>query len=215
MPINRYQYTITKVPRDESARRELLANKPPAWEYLLFGGMLAQGLQRTEPKWRDYRLGIAPFVGPSIRKEDLANEMVERLSRGSAIVSKLDKLFDPQVQELAFGAPGKPGDPDLIEHIAARTVDMYEGLLDWATELRALRLPEGAEELIDLAVLLVEQPIDATRDFIKAYVQKIEYAMESLLDGSKDQVNLSLGLIFSVPSTVVKDFEKYLAKILK
>lgn len=208
------QYFIKRVPRDESSRRELLATEPPGWEYLLFASGLALGLQRTEPKWRDYRLGLASQTGAKIARSDLPTEMSDRMSRAGAISANLEKLFSPQTQEQAFGAPGMPGVPELIEHIAGRTVQMYEDLLDWVAELRSLRLPDGAKELSELGALFVEQPIAETRTFINTYIVQIENVMDHLASGSSEPVQMDLALTFSLDPIVSKNFQEALEKAL-
>ncbi|MFJ6537458.1 hypothetical protein ACIQH5_14665 [Paenarthrobacter sp. NPDC091711] len=205
---------IVLVPRDESSRLELLATRPPVWEYLLFAAFLYEGLQRTEPKWRDYSLGIAPYVGPQIDLEELPNKISDLMSRAGAIVSNLEKLFAPVAQEAAFGAPGEPGDPDFIEHIANRVVDMYEGLLDWAAEVRSLRVAEQTRDLLEIAASFVKQPIEDTRGRVKDFIAQLETAMDRVAKADEEPIELSLPLILTVDPEIPKALEAELRRIL-
>src|SRR2546423_13337338 len=55
-----------RVPRTAEEVKHLIAYRPPWWEYLLFGGLLAQGKEALEPKWRDYEIGYVHPTGQSI-----------------------------------------------------------------------------------------------------------------------------------------------------
>ncbi|MES2171373.1 MAG: hypothetical protein V4479_11730 [Actinomycetota bacterium] len=151
---------MLNVPRDISGRMELLATKPTYWESLYFGAILLEGLDRTEIKWRDHVLGLTMTIGPVVTKQELAHALSERMSRVTFIVSNLGRLFTGPAQEAAFGKLGEHGDPTLIEHMGNRLTQMYEQLLDWADEVRSLRVPDGAaEDLREVAALFAEQPI--------------------------------------------------------
>ncbi|WP_150116995.1 hypothetical protein [Arthrobacter sp. ERGS1:01] len=209
------QYPIRRVPRDESARRELLATMPPVWEYLLFGGALVTGLERTEPKWRDYHLGLKTHVGPTIAKSDLAREVSVRMAGGSTIVSNLDKLLSPKAQALAFGPPGVSGDPALIEHIGIRLVEMYEKLLDWVIEFRSIQAPDNTEKLLEIGCSFLDQPIQETRNSIQKFVSDLENAIDSLDSDAEQPRVLSLEITFKLDSEITDSFLRELERVVR
>ena len=101
-------------PRTLAEQEDLLLRRSPGWEYLLFAGVLQQGRNALETKWRDHELRL-----PSRTRERLdADEAVSYLSaafgRLGSIVEPLTRVFEGQ--QAAFGEPGEPGDPVLIEH---------------------------------------------------------------------------------------------------
>jgi hypothetical protein len=57
---------LIRVPRTPDQQRQLLAQRPQAWEYLLFAGVLAQGMAALEPKWRDHELRYVRRRGPKL-----------------------------------------------------------------------------------------------------------------------------------------------------
>lgn len=208
------EYMFT-VPRDEAARLDLLATRPPFWEYLLFGATLHAGLARTETKWRDYSLGYTMDVGPVITKQDLALAFSSRMASGAAIAKNLEKVISARAQEAAFGLPGEPGDPELIEHMGGRVILLYERLLDWASEVRSLRLPEEARKLPELAVPFVAQPIEATRNFVRAFITNIEGAVASQAAEPGQNIEISMELVFTVEDDATKNFLKELKKAVR
>ncbi len=205
--------SIVTVPRNESSRLELLSVRPPSWEYLLFGYALQAGLERTEPKWRDYHLGYTMEIGPAIHNKDLAHAFDDRISRVGAITSNIVKVISLQAQENAFGPPGTPGDPELIEHMGSRLIMMYEQLLDWAHEIRSLRFEAGAERLPELAVAFVAQPIAETRKFVEDYIAQVEAGIAAYVSGAASPMNITMRLSFELPDAVRKAYEKEIKRV--
>ena len=204
---------VAIVPRDESSRLELLATRPPLWEYLLFGAALYAGIARTEPKWRDYSLGYTLDVGPVVTKSQLLEAMSARISTASAIAANIEKVISQRAQEAAFGLPGVPGDADLIEHMGGRLIALYEKLLDWAAELRSLRLPDAAQSLPELAVAFVAQPIDATRAFVTDYILTLEREITLLSVDPKHEIQILMSLNFTLAPAVSKRFSRELKRV--
>jgi hypothetical protein len=197
------------VPRNPSDRLELLVTKPPSWELLLFGAHLLAGLRRTETKWRDYSMGYSISIGPVIQSEDIPAAVSERMSRAGALVSKVEQIISPHAQELAFGAPGEPGDPSLIAHVADRLIYMYELMLDWADEFMSLRfdVTDGApEDLSRRGALLMWDPINQVRTFVDEYVVLLESKLDELARGTSNTAGIEMRLELSFADGEVDSF---------
>lgn len=206
---------IITVPRDESARLELLALRPPAWEFLLFGAALHAGLNRTEPKWRDHQLGYTMNVGPIIAKDQLAEAMQDRLTRVTFIASNIERVISKRAQDTAFGLPGEPGDPDLIEHMAGRVIMLYEQLLDWAAEMRSLRLPDNAESITELGASFAAQPILASRAFVKEFISVLEGELAKFALDPEYSMNITMAIHFDVDTADSKAFVKAIKRAVR
>lgn len=206
------EHYARQVPRDESGRLELLAIRPPLWEYLLFGNVLCVSRSSYEARWRDYQLGYSLKVGPLIEPTQIPDMISERMSRAAAITRNLELILAPAAQERAFGKPGEPGDAALIEHMAVRLIDLYASLLDWAEETRALRVPDWAERLKGLAVSLMRQPLQRTHDFVDEFIAEIEQAVADLAGGSS-QVKITMELAFTIDDALIREFQKELRRI--
>lgn len=53
------------VPRTAEQRAELLALRPPGWEYVIFASYLA-GQERLAPLWHDHRLELGERIDAAI-----------------------------------------------------------------------------------------------------------------------------------------------------
>jgi hypothetical protein len=206
-------YSIREVPRDESGKMELLARQPPLWEYLLLGNTLYTARAAHEARWRDYELGYALHIGPVVEPGQLKTTLNERLSHATAITSNLERILDLRAQERAFGKLGEPGDAVLIEHMAARLIDLYAMLLGWAEETRALRVPDWAERLKELLVQFVDQPLRRTHEFVDEYIARLEGAINSLASGGSGPIEIDIRLTFTLDDALVREYKKELKRI--
>src|SRR5262249_45150814 len=119
----------TRVPRTPSEKEALLRERPRGWEYLLLGAALYIGRERLEGKWPRFarpphrRLHEITDVAQASRF--VSSEMDQLIG----LTEALERVFTPEVQELAFGPPGVEGDSHRIEHLADRVTSTYEGIL--------------------------------------------------------------------------------------
>lgn len=207
------EYSVRQVPKDESGRLELLALRPPLWEYLLFGNVLHVARSACEARWRDYQLGYSLKIGPVIDPMQIPGVISERMSHASATMSNLERILAPTAQVRAFGDLGEPGDADLIEHMAVRLIDLYALLLGWAEETRALRVPDWAERLKELAVELVRQPLQRTHDFVDEFISEIEQVIANLVEDGTTQLTITMELIFKLEDSSVREFQEELNRV--
>jgi hypothetical protein len=201
------------VPRDESGRLELLARRPPFWEYLLFGNVLYVSRSAYDWTWRDFELGYTVRVGPVIEATQIADTIKERMTHASAIVSNISHILAPAAQDRAFGRPGEPGDSALIQHMASRLIDLYALLLEWAEETRALRVPDWAERLKEIAVTLVRQPIERTHDFVDEFIANLEKVIAKSAEGDTAPVTITMELIYEIDDSVIAEFDRELRRV--
>jgi hypothetical protein len=198
------------VPVTSEEQERLLSARPEGWEYLLFAGMLLQGMNNAEPKWRDHELRIPrgqkreiPFTTDGFRilgRETgwVANQLEAR-----------NRVFGQSVQERAFGPPGEPGDPVEIEYFASGVVATYEVLLDWAAEIRNLTCPSDWVEVRELIAQMVDQPIRQIRTFINRAVEEFS-RLPALLAAQRDggePVRIHLVLALSANDDVINAFQ--------
>jgi hypothetical protein len=138
--------------------------------------------------------------------------MSERLSHANAILGNLERIVAPAAQERAFGKPGEPGNPALIEHMGVRLIDLYALLLGWAEETMALRVPDWAEQLKRLLTAFVSQPLQRTHGFVDEYISQLERAISNLAEGS-DTEEITIHLTFEVDDDLVRNFHKELGHV--
>jgi len=199
---------VTSVPRSESDRLELLGTRPPAWEYLLFGAALLSGLQRTEDKWRDYRLGYTAAPGPALSDTELPQAVDDLMSRAAFLTSNVERVISAQAQLAAFGRPGEPGDVELIEHMASRLIGLYEQMLDWHAEVRSLRVTQRAQDVVTATQAMLGQPPQAVRDFARAFVAQLEQELRRLASGDSHPITITMELEFTVDEGAVRNLRR-------
>jgi hypothetical protein len=163
---------LFQIPTTDEQQADLVREEADWWEYRLFAGVLMQGRIRLEGKWHDHELRLpgGTWLVPTESAPDFLSYESGAISR---YMQTLDRVFDPGVQEQAFGAPGVAGDPSRITHIALAVTKTYEGLMDWAAELRRNRVASEYEELLELNARMVDPLIRQIRDFIQHIADQI------------------------------------------
>ncbi|MGH3192612.1 MAG: hypothetical protein ACRDOL_36260 [Streptosporangiaceae bacterium] len=129
------------LPQNDEQIAQLLSERPPGWEYLLYAGALYAGIEKLETKYSDYMLGYAPRLGAMVGSDDFVHFVKSQLNELEVMVHSLDALFTEQAMEDALGPPGIAGDPNKILHAASRLVRLYGDMLLWAERIRGTAMP--------------------------------------------------------------------------
>lgn len=190
---------INWIPRNLAEQEELVTQKPAGWEYLLFAGVLQMGKQELELKWHDYITGYSRRRGVYLAEEDIHTYIRGLFNDALTIMEPIEPSFSEESQLRMFGPPGESGNSDLIEHYAKRILASYEGLLDWAAEIRGTVYPEKYKRLFEYTALLAERPASDVRRFIDHAVEEIG-KIPALLDNSD-----SGPIVIELPLTVTID----------
>jgi len=192
------------VPRTAKQIDQVLLNRPPAWEYLLFAGYLVVGKSELERKWRDHELGYRSPHGPLIDDADAATILQSALNDTQTYVANATRLLEKEPQERAFGPPGVAGNAEAIEHLAKRLVSVYEDLLDWEARVRGGRVSERFERAFALAANLVATPIREFREFFDTFADEMEQVPQKITAGGP--VTLHLTLVVSINEQALEAF---------
>jgi TIR domain len=155
------------LPLTAGARAAVASARPPHWELLLFAGELRSGSDALVSKWYDHELRQG---GGERRTVSEAAALSSLLSNEMAWVGQqieaLNRVMDPENTAKAFGAPGEPGDPHRVSHLAQSILRIYEALLDWAAGLRNVTAPDVFDEVIEATAAFCDGPINGARKFI-------------------------------------------------
>jgi hypothetical protein len=201
---------VPGVPRTASETEELLAVRPPAWEYLHFAGVLAQGLDALELKWHDHQMQMPRGPRRHLESGELSASIGWIVRRTEALM----RVFDPGIQEKAFGAPGEPGDPVRIRHFAMTIVNTYEALMDWAAELRNTTTPLLLDEAVAIVPQMVDQPLKDIRDFIESAVRETSALPARMAEAKQtgEPITIHLTMVLTVDQQVMDDFSSALQR---
>lgn len=202
-------------PRDREQVMRLLAVRPGAWEYMLWAGLIHQGVKAIESKWRDHQLRLRRPDGERVSTQDVFDLLGTASDRILITMDNLMSVLSPEPQETAFGAPGEPGDPEAIEHIAHRFVTSYEAILDWATDVRSMLVTEELRQLRDIIARMADLPISQIRAFVERIVTETEAAALHVASGSEDQLHITLELKLEMDGAVMKEHTRELRRLRK
>ncbi|MEV8525776.1 hypothetical protein AB0451_16700 [Streptomyces sp. NPDC052000] len=204
---------VNWVPRSIQEQRALISQKPPAWEYLLFAGVLRQGKELLEPKWRDYLIRNGSRTGRYLDKGSARIYLHGIWSDAEFIAERAMSAFDERLQLEAFGAPGEPGNAELIKQSADRIVKSYEDLLDWAAEIRGTVFPEGVKRAFDVAAMAAAQPLTDIRSFIDRTVNSIDEIPARLAQRDPRPITFTLTLELTINEAVMAEFRKEVRRL--
>jgi hypothetical protein len=196
------------IPRTPDETRQLIAYKPTAWEYRLFAGILAQGKEQLETKWRDYEIGYVRPTGKAVTDQEAWDFLAASMNDAQIYLENITRTLSPKAIESALGPPGTPGDPVLIQHMAERVIASYEELLDRAARLRGTRTSDHFKKLFELAAVFTNKPLHQIRDFIDVVVNKIESIPELLKNAQGQKTTLNLDLTVSLEQEVEQQFHE-------
>lgn len=204
---------VNWVPRSPDEQRALISQKPPAWEYLLFAGVLLQGKERLEPKWRDYKTGHGRRTGRYLDDKTALTYLRGLWADAISIGQGINPVFEESAQMEAFGAPGSPGSPENIEHFAGRVVASYEDLLNWAAEIRGTVYPENMKEAFKMGALVAAQPAEDIRNFIDRVVAAFGEIPTLLTQPNRQPIRIDLTLTLTVNDTAIAALVKEVQRL--
>jgi hypothetical protein len=205
--------TIGDVPLTEEDQRTLLRARPNGWEYLLFVGALRQGIDALGRKWHDHELHLPRGERRDVDDEDVPAFLGRELGWLSRLVETSMRMFDPDAQQAAFGAPGEPGDPVRILHFAERIVSMCEELLDWAASIHCVVVSDAFEDVVDILPRMVDQPVREIRDFVNQLYETMSNLSELIATaGEEGNVTIEQSLVLTVDESLVDELTSALRR---
>jgi hypothetical protein len=185
---------LLRSPRTVEQKRELLAQRPEAWEYLLYAGVLWQRRQVLEAKLLDHEIGYARRIGQHFDDSAAFTLVKSAMTDFRACMSNVVRLVKQESRLRAFGLPGQPGDPALIEHIANRFMEVYEEIIDTAARLRGAGVSNKMIPVMDAAAHMVDTPLKQISDFIDQLIVQTDRIPDQLARGEDVTIELALTL---------------------
>lgn len=181
-----------RVPRTTTDEARVLESKPPSWEHLLYAGVLLRRKAALEPKWRDHQIRYRASSGLALDEDAARDALGDLLEQIQGIVDNINRILTGESADRAFGLPGEDGDPDQIDHLANRLMDVYEGLLDWAAGIRSMTVPDNFREAFTALAAFADGPIEQTRAFVDEVVDQIDAVPARLEAGERVELKLTL-----------------------
>jgi hypothetical protein len=88
---------ISRVPRTEAERQQLLLARPDGWEFLYFAAEILHGRDGLESKYRDHQLQYAPRSGDYIPREGIPNFVGRGADDAQRTIAQLTQLLNEEV----------------------------------------------------------------------------------------------------------------------
>jgi len=189
---------------------KIALEKPKAWEYRLFSEILSSGINKSSDLRSDlkYQIGLQKGLKFTDFKELLSwiNNQMPLLER---LISCLSTLTNIAFVE-AVGKSGQAGNPEKINYVAEKMVEVYKKALQWTLDVRLLDVPEDCKNLM----LYLSR-------FCESIIQQVEKLEEELRLGitrilaehakTGAPVTLNIDLTFTLLG--LNDFNKEISRL--
>ena len=175
----------------------LVIERPPFWEYLLFGEVLESEHSKLIGLENDITYEV--FHGKPIILEGTHafSWISKKSSEMLRLIESINKIFDVAFQD-AVGELGVAGDADKIVYVAKKLVSVYERILEWTIEFHETEVDPEFEKLIKLASKLTDNIIQEFKDFLLSFQKNIKEAISVVPENDEQRV-VNLTLKISVP----------------
>lgn len=174
--------------------------RPVAWEYKLFGQVLASGLNELSDKRRDFNYS---FTLTSAKRLQTFNELFDYITSKSEQLLRSISYISTLIYETipdAFGAPGVDGDPDYIIYAADKLVEIYGSIIDWSLDFNTIITEEDFRGLAKS----FSKMCDVTLSDIERFSSEFSEMTRKIPDNISDEnltMKFNITLSLSEPNT--------------
>ncbi len=161
-----YAWPGDRSPRTRRELDEVLADRAPGWEWMYLAGVLYIEAEKLQPAYLDHEVGYAEPTGERVSDDEAGDFLQQAMDDARAIIDKLMRTMEPELQQRAVGAPGEPGDPSRILHLATRWSSTYAAMLSWAGRIRGASHSARYDRMFDLCGHLLDVAIDSYRRWL-------------------------------------------------
>lgn len=171
----------------------LVVERPPYWEYLLFGEALKEALQEHDDLRRDWHYGLTLGTSISATGSEFNKRAQSRMSDALTLAGNVEVLIQ-QVLPEAVGPPGVAGDGRKILYTAARLGSLYREALEWKFSFRRIEVPSELRKLRDITGNLLDEVVQGIESFVDQYNEMLKTAIAELAKGEPVRINLTIRL---------------------
>jgi hypothetical protein len=182
------------IPLTAGELSKVVAERPRFWEVLLFAGVLRREMERLEARWATYTRGLVAHAGAYLSNAEALELATATLDGVKSSIAHFAHTYDEEGKR-AFGPPGAPGDPSLIEQLAVGIVAQFEQLLDIGTRARqANAVPTTDAAVLDLVASVNDQCAGQLHAWVNRVVADVSHLPDAPVaaDGTKRSLDLSL-----------------------
>lgn len=197
--------TIARMATTPAEADALMRDKPRGWEQALFASILVQRRTPLLPRLRDSALGFPAVVTARVSSgRDVSYRVLGFVDEMLSTMRQIERFMAAPAFMGAFSGADEDveADPEEIKHIANRTMDFHERLLELSERCRGMSVPLQYADVVADCALLIDGQLQSFREFIDDFVDVIE-SLPRVLGHASGPVHLgNLGLYLSVDDTV-------------
>jgi hypothetical protein len=192
----------------------LAVEKPPGWEYLLYADILTQSMHALQGKWLSFCYNHTTRATRYTDERSVVQYLNHAMNESVRIVESMAGWLSPTAQIHAFGPPGEPANPSVIEHNARGLCDLFGEWLDLAIELRSVAVPTRISRARELTLLLIEGPILDGQRFLQSIISQLEEIPDLIARRAPGQViNINLTFKPKLDEDILKDHRNEFRKL--
>lgn len=190
----------------QGAALRLVIERPVAWEYRLFGRVMAQEISKAKRLRQDLHYGIGFGKGEHFDNFEVLTWISRKTAVARRITAAMNQIFNVALPD-ALGPPGVPGDPEAIVYAAQKLAESYRSAIEWAIEFQNIQVDDDFRNIVRISARLTENMIREVEEWSEKILREIEETVASLpLSPGKQRV-LDFTLTITVPDMTEFDQE--------
>jgi hypothetical protein len=131
--------------------RQLIADKPKYWEYLLIAELLRDKLEPIKRQWQMLEGGFCVKSITRIPEDQFLIWTIDRMTELQSFAKAVQKILSERLTD-ACGPPGRPGSPVEILRACTLLEEICLEALRWEERVRFAAIPELYDEIRTLFV---------------------------------------------------------------
>jgi hypothetical protein len=215
------QRTLRRHPERELLRTlagkafRLALDKPEAWEYRLFGQVLADSVDDHANLRREYDLNLALGSGELVGDEAFLGWARLRLDEANRLAAVAAKLISSTLQD-ALGPAGVPGNAAELVFVARQFGRVYREAIDWTFRVRrAHPESEDLQEVIDALADCSRELVSKLGDWGKDITSRIDQALAEAARLGPGQPKLEVAITIVLEGTDLFRYTEVLRRVYR
>lgn len=175
----------------EGKSLRLALRRDDYWEYLLFGTVLEEELDRRTSFRREIEHRLAQASVTHIDLFDLGPWMQDRVQEVTHMADTASAILNNYLPQ-ALGEEGEHGDPIEIAACARRLAQVWEDSAQWTLRCRSVRVDPQAERSVELLSETNANMLDEIWEYGHTFTSRMDEAIRMHSDDDPQVVNMRL-----------------------
>ncbi len=193
-------------PSADERLQTIEAAQDPGWEYTLFAARLDIGATATAMSSSGVDDQGRTFNRPLKSLPKVITLLKEDRERAIELVARLGNVLEQDRVAQAFGAPGSPGNPNLIVELAEDLIVTYADMLKWSVSAKPTKTSERFAHLVRLHSELLDQPIDQIDAYIERWNDFTDQLPDLIAQSQDVPIDQDMSLVITVDDDVLSRF---------